>query len=97
MLKLQSIKRWHWMLKTPAVDFGEIEYLAAMFQDQPIIIPGDAAASILIRRVTASDESERMPPIGEPLQPEQIASLRSWISRFSVVFQSWLIVSESAL
>jgi mono/diheme cytochrome c family protein len=50
----------------------------------PVIIPGDAKASVLIQRVTASDESERMPPIGEPLQPDQIATLRSWIAQKAV-------------
>jgi mono/diheme cytochrome c family protein len=49
--------------------------------DGPVIIPGDAAASVLIQRVTATDESERMPPIGEPLHPGQIAALRTWIAQ----------------
>ena len=40
------------------------------------IKPGDAAASLLLKRVTATEESERMPPEGEPLKPEQIAALR---------------------
>ena len=49
-------------------------------ENGPVILPGDAAASVLIQRVTAKDESERMPPIGEPLHPEQIAALRTWIA-----------------
>src|SRR4051812_5835763 len=36
----------------------------------PAIAPGDVAASLLLERVTAADESERMPPEGEPLRPE---------------------------
>ena len=47
----------------------------------PAITPGDVAASLLLERVTASDESERMPPEGEPLKPEQIAALRNWIAQ----------------
>ena len=43
------------------------------------IKPGDAAASALLERISASDESERMPPEGEPLKPDQIAALRDWI------------------
>ena len=43
------------------------------------IEPGDPEASLLLERVSASDESERMPPEGEPLKPEQIAALRNWI------------------
>ena len=46
-----------------------------------VIKPGDAAASLLLKRVTATDESERMPPEGEPLKPEQIEALRSWITQ----------------
>jgi hypothetical protein len=45
----------------------------------PAVVPGDAAASLLISRVTAADLSVRMPPEGEPLKPEQIAALREWI------------------
>ena len=45
------------------------------------IKPGDADASLLLERVTANDEGERMPPEGEPLKPEQIAALREWISQ----------------
>jgi hypothetical protein len=43
--------------------------------------PGDVAASLLLQRVSASDESERMPPEGEPLTAGQIAALRNWISQ----------------
>ncbi|MBC8350627.1 MAG: DUF1553 domain-containing protein [Planctomycetes bacterium] len=43
------------------------------------ILPGDAAASVLLERVSSSDEGERMPPEGEPLKPDQIAALRGWI------------------
>ncbi|MEX2169860.1 MAG: DUF1553 domain-containing protein [Pirellulales bacterium] len=47
----------------------------------PAITPGDADASLLLQRVTASELSERMPPEGEPLKAEQIAALRNWIAR----------------
>jgi hypothetical protein len=43
--------------------------------------PGDADASLLIQRVTATDESERMPGEGQPLTSEQIAALRGWIDQ----------------
>jgi mono/diheme cytochrome c family protein len=45
------------------------------------VVPGDAAASSLLKRVTATDESERMPPEGEPLKPDQITALRNWIAQ----------------
>ncbi len=43
------------------------------------VVPGDAATSLLLTRVTAKDLSIRMPPEGEPLKPEQISALRNWI------------------
>lgn len=45
------------------------------------IQPGDAAASLLLARVSAAVDSDRMPPDGEPLQIEQIAVLEKWISQ----------------
>jgi len=44
------------------------------------VSPRKPDASHLLRRVTATDLSERMPPEGEPLKPEQIAALRAWIA-----------------
>ncbi len=44
------------------------------------IVAGDVAASGLIRRITSSDEDERMPPEGEPLSGEQVARLKKWIA-----------------
>lgn len=44
------------------------------------VVPGSAATSELIRRVTSSDETLRMPPEGEPLTPKQIDVLRRWIN-----------------
>ncbi len=44
------------------------------------ILPGEVSKSLLVQRVTAHDESMRMPPEGEPLQPAQIDAIKSWIS-----------------
>ena len=44
------------------------------------IKPGDAAASLLLKRVTATDEAERMPQEGEPLTGAQVTLLRRWIA-----------------
>ena len=46
----------------------------------PVIQAGDIAASTMIARISASEESERMPPEGEPLTPEQIDAIKSWIA-----------------
>ena len=45
------------------------------------IAPGDVESSLLVARVTAEDLSERMPPEGEPLEPEQAAVLAAWIAQ----------------
>ena len=45
-----------------------------------VIKPSDADASSLLRRVSSMDEADRMPPEGEPLKPEEIAALRTWIN-----------------
>jgi mono/diheme cytochrome c family protein len=47
----------------------------------PVIEPGNADSSVLIQRVTASDENERMPAEGPPLEPQQIAVLKAWIAQ----------------
>ncbi|WP_010586177.1 DUF1553 domain-containing protein [Schlesneria paludicola] len=45
------------------------------------ITPGEPSTSLLLTRVSAPHESERMPPEGEPLKPEQIAAIRNWVSQ----------------
>ena len=45
------------------------------------IKPSDVAASPLIMRVSAKEESERMPPEGEPLTAAQIQLLKDWIAQ----------------
>ena len=43
------------------------------------VVPGNPAASELIRRILSKDEDERMPPKGGGLKPEQIATLEQWV------------------
>ncbi|MEX0725079.1 MAG: PSD1 and planctomycete cytochrome C domain-containing protein [Planctomycetaceae bacterium] len=47
----------------------------------PVVVVGDAAASLIIERVSASDDSLRMPPEGKPLTAEQIELLKMWIAQ----------------
>jgi hypothetical protein len=47
----------------------------------PALKPGHADESPLIAKVSAADLSERMPPEGKPLTPEQIAILKTWIDQ----------------
>ena len=45
------------------------------------IVAGDVEASTLIARITSDDESDRMPPEGDPVTPEEIEILRQWIEQ----------------
>jgi mono/diheme cytochrome c family protein len=45
----------------------------------PVIVPGKAADSELVRRITSTAEKKRMPPDGERLSPAEIAALAEWI------------------
>ena len=54
------------------------------------IVPGDSAASLLIRRVTSNDESFRMPPADRrQLRAEDVELLRRWIDQGAVYRQHW--------
>ncbi len=46
----------------------------------PAIVAVDVDASRLLKRIAATEESERMPPEGEPLKPAEIAVIRAWIT-----------------
>ncbi len=64
-----------------------VDTAAAMRQggdSGPAINPGDAEASLLVERISATDESYRMPPEGRPLAAEQIAAIRTWIDQGAV-------------
>lgn len=51
---------------------------AVLDSGQRAIVPGQPAASELIRRVTAAG-AERMPPEGKPLTPDEIELLGRWV------------------
>src|SRR5436190_16012894 len=57
--------------------------LAKLKSDNFAIVPGDAAKSALIERVTATNEDDRMPPLktGKHLTDAQIDLLRRWIAQ----------------
>ncbi|MDA0833797.1 MAG: DUF1553 domain-containing protein [Planctomycetota bacterium] len=46
----------------------------------PAIIAGDASTSLILERISAADDSIRMPPEGEPLTAEQIEHIKTWIA-----------------
>ncbi len=62
---------------------------------EPVIIPGDAAASPLIRRVTAPHIEQRMPPpeSKKQLTAQEIALLRDWINAGARYEQHWSYIS----
>src|SRR5580698_9045346 len=45
------------------------------------ITPGDAAASVLYQRISGLGTQPRMPMGGQPLDPAQIAVIKSWIDK----------------
>ncbi len=45
------------------------------------IFPGDAGASLLWKRIAATDLAERMPPEGEALKVAEIDAIRRWINQ----------------
>ena len=63
--------------------------LAETDSDEPAIVPGDAAASEAIRRITTTEDFERMPPEGEPLPDAEIATLREWIDSGAKYEKHW--------
>ena len=53
------------------------------------IVPGQAGDSELIRRISAEDEDERMPPEGKPLSESEIALLTEWIASGAEYTRHW--------
>jgi hypothetical protein len=58
------------------------------------VVPGDAAASDLLQRVTANNPSERMPPprTNKRLSAEQVELLRRWINQGARWSEHWAFV-----
>jgi hypothetical protein len=48
---------------------------------EKVIVPGDSANSILYQRVAGIGDQARMPMGGKPLDPAQIAIIKSWIDK----------------
>ena len=53
------------------------------------IVPKNIGKSALISRVVAEDESERMPPEGDPLSKKEIAILQTWIEQGAKWSEHW--------
>jgi hypothetical protein len=55
----------------------------------PALVPGKSADSRLIARVSEKEPSERMPPKGDPLTPDQIHKLRLWVDQGAKYEEHW--------
>jgi hypothetical protein len=43
------------------------------------VVPGQSAASELLKRVSSKNKNFRMPPKGDPLSPKEVELLRAWV------------------
>src|SRR5262245_33010415 len=59
-----------------------------------VVVPGDPAKSELFRRLTAEDESQRMPQAktGRKLTPQQIDLVRRWIEQGAKWQKHWAFI-----
>ncbi|GAB3251926.1 hypothetical protein GCM10027347_10660 [Larkinella harenae] len=67
----------------------EHEALAPAKSGKHAIVPGNADASELIRRLTLTDPEERMPLDAPPLRDEEIELLRKWIDQGAEWGKHW--------
>jgi len=61
----------------------------------PVIVKGDAAASLLVRLIKSKDPKEIMPPVdshNKQLKPEQIALVERWINEGAVYQEHWSFI-----
>ena len=56
------------------------------------IVPGDVAASDMIKMVTHPDPDKRMPKRGDPLTEKQVAILKAWIAGGAKYAKHWSYV-----
>lgn len=47
--------------------------------DEPPVVAGDPDVSVLVKRISEADASQRMPPDDDPLSAEEIDRIRLWI------------------
>jgi hypothetical protein len=50
----------------------------------PAIIPGNSTDSYLVKRILGEGDEDRMPIKHDPLEPQQIATIRAWIDQGAV-------------
>jgi hypothetical protein len=69
--------------------------LAPLKSGKRALVPGDVAASELIRRVTTPDEEDRMPPAksADRLKPAEIALLKRWVAEGAEYRALWSFIA----
>ncbi|QDT74460.1 Planctomycete cytochrome C [Lacipirellula limnantheis] len=72
---------------------GREAAVAALESGLLAIVPGDSAGSELLARVTAEDESLRMPPEGKGLSGREVDVLRRWIDEGAAYQKHWAFVA----
>ena len=65
--------------------------LATNRRGAAIVTPGDPEASLLWKRITASDQNDRMPPASSnhALNPDEIEMIRRWIEAGAPWQEHW--------
>lgn len=61
------------------LDAREPAFAGSYGGETKVIVPGDAARSVLVQRLVTTNEDERMPAGAAPLSPAQIDTLKRWI------------------
>lgn len=77
---------------------SESAALAELGKGRRAIVPGHPEQSELVRRITAADEFERMPPVssGHKLSPREIQLLTEWIKQGAKWQQHWAFIAPTS-
>ena len=73
------------------------EALSPNESGHPAIVPGDVAASEMLRRINHPDPEERMPPESPPLPQEEIDLLTEWIEQGAKWEDHWAYVKPEPI
>ena len=68
-----------------------------MFLEQGVVVPGDAARSLLVKKITEPNPEDRMPPpdSGHALTDRQIALLKQWIDEGATWDTHWAFTAPA--
>ncbi len=61
------------------------------------IVPQQPAASELVKRITSTDDADRMPPEGKPLTPAEVELIRRWIEAGADWQEHWAFQKPKSL